>query len=131
MFWDRLVYSGEEIDLSYRLLDRGYRLHRTNSVTVLHRQAPAGRQRGQQSYFYARNRCWIAIKNLPWFYAFTTTGLWWGYTIVASARRGETGLAAQGIWDALRGVPAVLRERRCLHKQTVQAIRALSGRLWY
>jgi GT2 family glycosyltransferase len=130
MFWERLVYSGEEIDLSYRLLDRGYRLHRTNSVVVLHGNVPSGRQPGQQSYFYARNRCWVAVKNLPWLYACTTTGLWWGYAILTSITKGETCLAARGIWDALRGLPSVLQERRPIGRDTVQAVKKLSGRLW-
>jgi GT2 family glycosyltransferase len=130
MFWEPLVYGGEEIDLSYRLIDQGYRLHRASSVAVLHRNVPTGRQRGQQSYFYARNRCWIAVRNLPWLYAVTTTGLWWVYTIVTSAGRGEARLAARGIWDALYGLPDVLRERRAIGRDTVRAVRQLSGRLW-
>jgi GT2 family glycosyltransferase len=131
MLWEPLVYGGEEIDLSYRLIDQGHRLHRTSSVVVLHLNVPTGRQRGQQSYFYARNRCWIAVRNLPWLYALSTTGLWWGYTILTSAARGETSLAARGIWDALRGLPAVLRERQPISADTVRAIKKLSGRLWY
>jgi hypothetical protein len=130
MFWERLVHSGEEVDLSYRLLDQGYRLHRTNSVVVLRRSVSAGRQPGQQSYFFARNRCWVAVKNLPWLYACTTTGLWWGYTILTSAVKGEPSLAARGIWDALRGLPTVLRERRPIGRDTVRAVKKLSGRLW-
>lgn len=130
MFWEPLIYGGEEIDLSYRLLDRGYRLHRTAEVAVLHRESPAGRQAGQRSYFYARNRCWVALKNLPWPYAVTTTGLWWGYTLATSLGRGEAGLAARGIWDALRGMPRVLRERRPIRRDTVREVRKLSGRLW-
>ena len=130
MFWEPLVYGAEEIDLSYRLLDRGYRLHRTNSVVVLHCNVPTGRQWGQQSYFFARNRCWVAVKNLPWLYAFSTTGLWWGYTFLTSAMKGEAGLAARGIWDALRGLPTVLRERQPIRRDTVRTVKKLSGRLW-
>jgi GT2 family glycosyltransferase len=130
MFWESLVYGGEELDLSYRLLDRGYRLHRTSSIAVLHRNVTTGRQRGQESYFYARNRCWIAMRNLPWLYVFTTTGLWWAYILMSSAKRGEMNLAARGIWDALRGAPPVLQERRPIGKNTVRTVKALSGRLW-
>lgn len=130
-FWERLFYGGEEIDLSYRLLDRGYRLLRTASVAVLHRSVQDGRPRGQQSYFYARNRCWVAVRNLPWFYALTTTGLWWGYMLLASAGRGELSYAARGVRDALKGLPAVFGERRRIRGETVQVLKRLSGRLWY
>jgi GT2 family glycosyltransferase len=130
MFWEPLVYGGEEIDLSYRLIDRGYSLQRTNSVAVLHLNTQSGRQRGQLSYFSARNRCWIAVRNLPWLYAVTTTGLWWVYSIVSSVKRREMSLAARGIWGALHGLPAVLRERRPIGRDTVQTVKRLSGRLW-
>lgn len=131
LFWDRLMYGGEELDLSYRLLDRGYRLLRTASVTVLHDNVLTARRRGQQTYFYIRNRCWVAARNLPWLYVLTTTGLWWGYLLLAATARRELSFAVQGIWDALRGFPAVLCERQRIRRDTVQALRRLSGRLWY
>jgi len=131
LFWDRLVYAGEELDLSYRFVDRGYRLLHTASVDVIHREVPAARQRGQRSYFYARNRCWVATRNLPWPYAVTTTGFWWSYILVTSTLKGELSFAVRGICDALRGLPSVLHERRCVGKETVQVLNTLSGRLWY
>lgn len=131
MFWEPLIYGGEELDVSYRLLDRGYHLRRTASVAVLHANTGSARGRGQQTYFYARNRCWIAVKNLPWLYAVTTTGLWWGYLLLASTARGEVSFAARGIRDALRGLPAAISERQRIRSETVQTLRRLSGRLWY
>ena len=50
----------------------------------------------------------------------TTTGLWWGYSLVTSTLKGELSFAVRGICDALRGLPAVLHERRCVAKETVQ-----------
>jgi GT2 family glycosyltransferase len=132
MYWEKLKpYGGEGLELSYRLMDKGYRIIRTSSIEMSHRRVSTARPKGQFVYFNARNRCWIAAKNLPWFYAISTSLIWWGYLVLISLKRRQVSFFLQGVRDAIRELPAVLHERHPINKATVKKLKALSGRLWY
>jgi GT2 family glycosyltransferase len=130
MFWEKLVYIGEELDYSYRLLDRGYRLVHTSRITVYHCEVPQARPRGQWIYFNARNRCWVAVRNLPWLYGISTSLMWWVITSLIGLRSGHFGFFLRGFLDALRGLPMVINARSCMGKEAAQALKELSGRRW-
>jgi len=130
-FWKELIYSGEELDLSYRLLDNGYNLIYASGVVIDHREVPSARPKGQWAYFNARNRCWVAAKNLPLIYLVSTCLFWWPYIGYVSCKYGHFSFLVRGIRDAILGLPAVLDRRRCIRKETVQRVRQLCGRLWY
>jgi len=131
MFWEKLFYAGEELDFSYRLLDKGYRLIHTGGIVVDHHEVHSSRFKGQWVYFNARNRCWIAAKNLPWFYVVSTSVLWWAYTALVDLNRGHCIYFLRGFRDAIRGLPEVLQERRCIGKKALRRLKAFSGRRWY
>lgn len=131
MFWERLTYGGEDLDFSYRLLDNGYRLLRAVSVEVIHHEARHSRPEGQWVYANARNRCWIAAKNLPWIYAFSTMVLWWVYTALIGLKRRQFRFFIRGLREAVIGLPSVLCERKPIGKTALQTLKALSGRRWY
>lgn len=130
-FWEPLVYSGEELDLSYRLLERGWRIVHSRRIEVLHRHTAAARPSGQYVYFNLRSRCWVAIRNLPWPQAFSTSCCWWLHGASTAIREGHWGAWLRGTRDALRGLPAALRSRRAIGPHTVRYLRDHSGRLWY
>jgi GT2 family glycosyltransferase len=130
MFWEKLVY-GEELDFSYRLLDNDYRLIRTVSIEVIHREVAQARPEGQWVSMNAWYRCWIAAKNLPWIYVVSTTLLWWLYTALIGLKRGQLNFFIRGMWNAVIGLPSVLRERRVIGKAALRKLKRLSGRLWY
>jgi len=131
MFWERFFYGGEELDYSYRLLDQGYKIMHSAAITISHREVQQARPKGQWIYFNARNRCWLAWRNLPWPYAVSTTLLWWGHTFYISLRHGLFPFFFRGMRDALIGLPGVWRGRKTIGRDTVMRLKTLSGRLWY
>jgi GT2 family glycosyltransferase len=131
MFWEPLTYGGQELDLSYRFLEQGYRIVHSAGLTALHASVPGARPRGQWVSFNARDRYWVALRNLPFRYVLTTALLWWAYTAVIALRRAEVGPFLRGFWEGLRALPGVYRERQCVGNGTVAAVRRLGGRLWY
>lgn len=131
MFWEKLFYSGEELDFSYRLIEHGYRLIYSASIKVAHREVPDARPKGQWVYYNARNRFWIALKNLPWIYVFTTTALWWMNTAFISLKSGHLIFFIRGLIHSLKGLKEVMKQRRCISKSSVKNIKQLSGRCWY
>lgn len=131
MFWERLLYGGEDLDFSYRLLNQGYQLLRSFSIKVLHDEVLQTRPPGQWVYVNARNRCWIATKNLPWRYVISTSLLWWSYTALISLQRKQFHHFARSIRDSLLGLPTVLQERHPVSRTTLRNLKELSGRRWY
>lgn len=131
MFWAPLVYGSQEIDLSYRILDGGWRIVHSAEVEVLHKSVQTGRPSGQWVYYNTRDRPWVAVRNLPWRCVVTTTVSWWGNTLVASVRRGEIGSFVRGVWDCIVGLPSVIANRRVIGGPTARLLRELSGRYWY
>lgn len=61
---ERLFFCGEEVDLSYRMLDAGYRIAYVPEVGIRHKVAPAQRvQWGSGRYYYTvRNSLYSAWK---------------------------------------------------------------------
>ena len=131
MFWEKLFYGGEELDFSYRLIENGYRLIYSASIKVAHREVPDARPKGQWVYYNTRNRFWVALKNLPWIYVFTTTALWWMNTAFISLRSGHVVFFIRGLVHSLKELKEVMKERSCMSKSSVKRIKQLSGRLWY
>ncbi len=62
---EAFFFAHEETDLSWRLLDLGYRIEYDAAVSVCHPAVPNARH----AIWYrhdARNRVWLARRNLPW-----------------------------------------------------------------
>jgi GT2 family glycosyltransferase len=62
---ERFFYAHEETDLAWRLLGEGYRIEYDAQTVMYHPQVPPTRH----TDFYrlnARNRVWLARRNLPW-----------------------------------------------------------------
>jgi GT2 family glycosyltransferase len=62
----RFVHEG--VDLAWRVMDAGYRVHYTGDIAVLHPSPPDGVAPGRHPgwlYHGARNRVWLARRYLP------------------------------------------------------------------
>lgn len=130
-FWEPLVYSGEEIDLSYRWLEQGWRIMHSRRIVALHRHVATARPSGQYVYYNLRARCWVALRNLPWRYTLSTALAWWLHAGWMALRQGAWGGWLRGTRDAVASAPQAWRTRRVIGRSTVQSLRKLSGRLWY
>jgi GT2 family glycosyltransferase len=58
-------YAHEGIDLAWRVLDAGYRVHYAGDVVALHPGQAAPMPHAYSSYFGARNKVWLARRHLP------------------------------------------------------------------
>ena len=61
---DAFVRAHEGIDLTWRMLDLGYRAHYTGDIATLH-PSYATAPYDHSLYFGARNRVWVAHRHLP------------------------------------------------------------------
>jgi GT2 family glycosyltransferase len=131
MFWGPLIYGGEELDFSYRLVDRGYSILRVATISVIHYETPQGRVTGKWIYFGVRNRCWVALRNLPYINIISHILLWWGYYLFWALRKCQLNHFLLGIKDAMIGVPEAVKYRRCIAKDTLHRLKRLNGRVYY
>lgn len=131
MFWPPLVYGSQELDLSYRWLDAGWRILHSAEIEILHKSTPTARPAGQWVFFNARDRVWVAVRNLPWRCVASTAALWWAHTFLVAVRRGEIGSFASGVGRCLEGIMSAWRFRKVVSSSTAARLRELSGRFWY
>ncbi|GII61357.1 glycosyl transferase [Sphaerisporangium krabiense] len=61
----RFFYAHEETDLAWRLLGEGYRIEYDADAVMYHPRTPPTRHTGFHR-LNARNRVWLARRNLPW-----------------------------------------------------------------
>jgi GT2 family glycosyltransferase len=60
------MFIHEGVDLAWRTMDAGYRVHYMADRSVLHPlPAPVASRHGYSRYFGARNRVWLARRHLP------------------------------------------------------------------
>ncbi|RJL30565.1 glycosyltransferase [Bailinhaonella thermotolerans] len=105
---ERFFYAHEETDLAWRLLGAGYRIEYDARAVMYHPQVPPTRH----ADFYrlnARNRVWLARRNLPWPLAALYLGNW----IVLTILRERSGAALSAWFRGFReGVRESAGERR-------------------
>lgn len=123
-FCERYFCYYEDVDLGFRLRLRGSRCQFLPDAVVHHvGSAVAGKGSDFSVYHAHRNFVWTYFRNMPGLYA-------WFYlpahlaANVASVglfiRKGQGRTIIRAKWDALRGLPQTLRERR-----RIQAERAV------
>jgi GT2 family glycosyltransferase len=125
-----LFYSGEELDLAYRMLDAGLRILFDPGIVVRHHREP-GRDEDRTTYFNGRNRPWIALRHLPLRHCLAHCLAWWAWSLARGARHRHLGAAARAVVDCAAGMPAAWRSRRPLAPATLRILAAHGGRLWY
>jgi GT2 family glycosyltransferase len=131
LFWEPLFFIGEELDLSYRLVNKGCKIMRSSVISVIHCETPQSRVSGKWIYYGARSRCWVAVRNLPWINVLSHILLWWGYFFIEGIKNRHIIYFMQGIKDAIIDLPKALKTRSCITKETVDKLKKLSGRIYY
>jgi GT2 family glycosyltransferase len=91
----------EGIDLAWRILDAGYRIWYAGDIVALH-PAPLARKRGKYRYLSARNRVWVARRNLPLPMAAAHVGAWFLRTSLSLRSRRDAQDALRGYRDGLQ-----------------------------
>lgn len=116
-FW----YGHEGIELAWRVIDDGYRVHYAAGLTVLNPPAVPFRA-PQHQRLNARNRVWVARRNLPHPVLELYVLVWALATIVRSRSRASVAAALRGFVEGAR-TPA--GERRPIRWRTVWRLTAL------
>ncbi len=120
-------YGLEELDISFRALDKGYKIYYFPSVVVLHKKSPSGRVPDKRKWIHLfRNRLAISYKYLSKMHLFVLVHIWFLKILKESS----------SITIPFRGIFSFLSDKKKLEKNrvsvdTIRKIRKLSGRIWY
>ncbi|CAN5230297.1 glycosyltransferase [soil metagenome] len=96
---DPYFYAHEGIELAWRVWDSGHRAHYAGDLVANHPAIDPARH----EYYYrlnARNRVWLAKRNLPWVLVPFYVGSWTGIQLLRSIRRPAGLKAWLGGWLA-------------------------------
>ncbi|HMC82120.1 MAG TPA: glycosyltransferase, partial [Candidatus Polarisedimenticolia bacterium] len=130
---ESLTYGFEELDFSYRVIARGFRIFYRPNLWILHSLSPVARYRGRRIYYLFRNKIRISARYLPWRMFAVQLGVWSGYFLKEALRIGRLDAFVAGLASGLAGVPGQLQNRRRdrLSAVAISRLRRLEGRLYY
>lgn len=130
LYKDFYPYMHEELDLSFRILDKGFKIIYYPAVTILHKinKKRPERLKGKWDYTLA-NRIKGSALSLPFIYVIST-GILWSIRILLDSKGDFLSLCKA--WKSLYKKRSFLKnERQVLSRATVKRIRSLRGPLWY
>ena len=123
-------FGFEELDLSFRIIDAGYKIVYFPQVTVLHKKSPAGRLSYNNLWLKRlENRVRVSIRNLPWRYVIGSTFFWSGYTLLNV--RGNISIVIKAFWNIAKNTQKLIQQRKPIQPQTIKKLKQLKGRLLY
>ena len=125
LYPDDYVRQCEEFDLSYRLLQHGWRILYDPGIVCPHKASPLARFPPQIAFLQTRNDLWTCWRNLPWQSAIAYT-LWKSVRYpFAFSRRGLLLASLRGAAAAVWSLPRVLPTRSPISHSTWRLVRHL------
>jgi GT2 family glycosyltransferase len=94
-------YGHEGIEVAWRMIDLGYRVHYAADLPVLNPAAEAFRG-DQHAYLNARNRVWVARRNLPLPLVAGYVAVWGVATVLRAVPGRVVGQVIRGFRDGFR-----------------------------
>lgn len=130
-FDERYFCYSEDIDLAFRLRARGCRAWYIPTAVVRHAgSATTGRRSDFSVYHGHRNLVWTFVKNMPGIYLWTYLPqhlLLNIVTLLLFSFRGQARIIGRAKWDALKGLPRAVSQRRVeRHMRLVESRELLS-----
>ena len=121
-------YGMEEYDLSYRILDLGYRIAYNSSVAIIHNESPKGRtSHASKMQMLWVNKSKVAYRYLPSIY-FISTAVMWSLQFLLKTNF-KLSLFFEG-WRKIGQIPST-EQKKPISTDTLQYIKSVEGRMWY
>jgi GT2 family glycosyltransferase len=125
LFPEILFMHYEEVELAYRLLDRGSSILYCPELTVQHHAHPVSRRSEIKVFYKPRNQVLLAIGCLPWTSAVTYLVPRMAYQLFVAVRDGHLRSFGRAMRSAREKAPARWRQRRVLRRSTLRQLALL------
>ncbi len=124
-FPEDLFMHGEENELSLRILDSGFDILYCPDIVVLHKCSVQSRNKLIPYYYKRRNQIWIVAKCYPALRGVCFMVPRLVKTLFESLLKGQFVNYCRALYDAIRGLPIILKKRMPLKKETWKKIRLI------
>jgi len=98
---DAFFYAHEETDLAWRILDAGYHIE-YDAEAVMYHPATSPTRHADFYRLNARNRVWLAKRNLPWPLAVVYVAVWVALTVLRERSLSALRPWFSGFWEGWR-----------------------------
>lgn len=132
LYQDDLVYYGEDLELSYRVIQSGIPILYAPDLVLDHFPEPSAlKPQGEREEmrFAVCNRIWMAWKHLPQRYLWPHLAIWLTFYGVTALRRRQLRQFWQGACVGFVGLRRL--QRQVLNKEAIAYLKVNFGRLWY
>lgn len=120
----------EEIDLSFRIIDAGYRIEYFPEVVIEHKNDPVDQRPPNSTIRYdLENRLMMSVRNFPWRFVLSSLLIWSGYTLYRAGLDPRPLLV--GLASFVRQLPRLLGERSVLGSEAMAYIKQNGDRRYY
>lgn len=127
---NKFFYGMEELDLSFKLLDVGYRIFYFPQVIIFHKKSLKGRLSNKEMWKkILENRISIAVINLPWLYVIISTIVWSGKVLIEV--NGDIFVLLKAFRSIIKKRENLRLERKKIGRRTILKLKSLNGRLFY
>jgi len=128
-FWDELFMYNEEVDLSIRVIDAGYRIIYFPGVRLYHCRLPQGRVPSKRYWFYqTRNWIWIFYRYYPLGARIKKIATYTAVYLVKSAVQLRLLACLKGLFAGLRKVELIERYGNKLSRERIAQLERLNRR---
>lgn len=117
------LYGGEELDLSFRIIENKFKILYTADIIVYHKASPNGRMGSKKQSFYKyQNRLKVIYRYMPKMYVKSNIAIWSAYYILKSGN-------IKGVIETLNILKNM--DRNEISKETVKYLKEVNARLIY
>lgn len=121
-------YGMEEYEMSYKIIEAGFKIRYTNQVVVLHKESAKGRMKSKlKNRMLWKNKTIISWMFLPNKYFFSTSVIWSLYYLI---KNNFDFISFIKTWfDIIRSIKTENRSK--LSNQSIEYLKNVEARLWY
>lgn len=115
-------YGGEERDLSFRILEKGYEILYTVDLKIYHKVSQNGRLK-EETYNRYRNQLVVLNRYMPLKYRITSNIIWSLYYLL------KRKIKIKEMKKVFKEI--IMLEKTTISKNTLKKIKYVSGRVWF
>ena len=124
---ERLFFWGEELDLSYRLVNTGYEIHYVPHLRVVHKKSATKHlTKSQERTYFLRNRIYLNHRYFPWHIRLLSDLIWLTVFIIRTHDIRTIFRSVKESINLLQGT-----ERQILSRLAMHYLRENHGRIYY
>lgn len=126
LYPDYYFISHEGTDLAVQIIGLGYDIIFCPDVVVRHFHCNENRESWRRYYYDTRNQFWLVIRHYPFWWGFKCLSRGISALLIYSIRDGFVIYWLKAVFDAVKLMPKVFKERRVISKEIQRELREIN-----